>query len=297
MAWLDLDSNLDISIGPHETYDDQLAGQKTFYKANVLIVDRAASAQLDAFKAAVPFEQANLPVPAAYRPDQTGTMTPIELVDDILRTGQGRAVMEPVAFSLPNDPRVWEAKGAKKVMMRNFADERRAVVLIPLLAAIMDDEVNGWSTGDGYFNWVLGHEVGHTLGPRTVMKDGQEVTVQQALGEHYQPIEEGKADITSLYNTIYLRGQGIDPESLEAHYAGFLSEALRSIRFGPASAYGVIRSAAWNYLVEKGWPGLRRWRRQVPRRHGEDAAGRGRPDGDHAHHRGRRRRRCGQGIP
>ena len=251
MAWLDLDSNLDISIGPHETYDDQLAGQKTFYKANVLVVDRAASAQLDAFKAAVPFEQANLPVPAAYRPDQTGTMTPIELVDDILRTGQGRAVMEPVAFSLPNDPRVWEAKGAKKVMMRNFADERRAVVLIPLLAAIMDEEVNGWSTADGYFNWVLGHEVGHTLGPRTVMKDGQEVTVQQALGEHYQPIEEGKADITSLYNTIYLREQGVDPESLEAHYAGFLSEALRSIRFGPASAYGLIRSAAWNYLVEK----------------------------------------------
>ena len=251
MAWLDLDSNLDISIGPHETYDDQLAGQKTFYKANVLIVDRAASARLDAFKAAVPFEQANLPVPAAYRPDQTGTMTPIELVDDILRTGQGRAVMEPVAFSLPNDPRVWEAKGAKKVMMRNFADERRSVVLIPLLAAIMDDEVNAWATPDGYFNWVLGHEVGHTLGPRTVMKDGQQVTIQQALGEHYQPIEEGKADITSLYNTIYLREQGVDPETLEAHYAGFLSEALRSIRFGPASAYGLIRSAAWNYFVEK----------------------------------------------
>ncbi|MCB0136656.1 MAG: hypothetical protein KDD75_16240, partial [Caldilineaceae bacterium] len=67
--------------------------------------------------------------------------------------------MEPVAFSLPNDPRVWEAKGAKKVMMRNFADERRSVVLIPLLAAIMDDEVNAWATPDGYFNWVLGHEV------------------------------------------------------------------------------------------------------------------------------------------
>jgi putative hemolysin len=252
MAWLDLDSNLDISIGPHETYDDQLAGQKSFYKANVLIVDRDASARLDAFKAAVPFEQANLPVPAAYRPDQTGTMTPIELADDILRTGQGRAVMEPVAFSLPNDPRVWAAKGAKKVMMRNFADERRAVVLIPLLVTIMDDEVNGWATPDGYFNWVLGHEVGHTLGPRTVLKDGQQVTIQQALGEHYQPIEEGKADITSLYNTIYLREQGVDPETLEAHYAGFLSEALRSIRFGPASAYGVIRSAAWNYFVEKG---------------------------------------------
>jgi len=207
---------------------------------------------LDAFKAAVPAEQANLPVPAAYRPDQAGTMTPLELAADILRTGQGRAVMEPVAFSLPNDPRVWAAKGAKKVIMTNFVDARRAIVLKPLLAAIMDEEVNGWATADGYFNWLLGHEVAHTLGPRTVMQDGQEVTVHQALGEHYQPIEEGKADITSLHNAIYLRDQGIDAETLEAHYAGFLAEALRSIRFGPASAYGVIRSAAWNYLVEQG---------------------------------------------
>ena len=39
MAWLDLDANLDISMGPHETYDDQLSGQKAFYKANVLVVD------------------------------------------------------------------------------------------------------------------------------------------------------------------------------------------------------------------------------------------------------------------
>ncbi|MBK8050251.1 MAG: hypothetical protein IPK16_25995 [Anaerolineales bacterium] len=35
-----VDSNLDLSVGPHEVYDDQLTGQKAFYKANVLIVDR-----------------------------------------------------------------------------------------------------------------------------------------------------------------------------------------------------------------------------------------------------------------
>lgn len=252
IAWLDLNGNLDISMGPHETYDDQLTGQKAFYKANVLVVDPEAGARLDSFKAAVPDLQANLPVPAAYHPDQTGTMTPLELADDVFRAGQGRAIMEPVAFSLPNDPAVWAAKGAKKVIMRNFVDTRRNMVLNPLLAAILDDEANSWSTPDGYFNWLLMHEVSHTLGPRTVIVDGQEVTVRQALGQHYQPIEEGKADITGLYNIRYLREHGIDNEALEAHYAGFLSEALRSIRFGPASAYGLIRSAAWNYFVEQG---------------------------------------------
>ncbi len=252
IAWLDLNGNLDISMGPHETYDDQLTGQKAFYKANVLVVDPEAGARLDNFKAAVPDLQANLPVPPAYHPDQAGTMTPLELADDVFRAGQGRAVMEPVAFSLPNDPAVWAAKGAKKVIMRNFVDTRRNMVLNPLLAAILDAEANNWSTPDGYFNWLLMHEVSHTLGPRTVMVDGKEVTVRQALGQHYQPIEEGKADITGLYNIRYLREHGIDNETLEAHYAGFLAEALRSIRFGPASAYGLIRSAAWNYFAEQG---------------------------------------------
>lgn len=252
MAWLDLDSNLDVSIGPQETYDDQLAGQKAFYKANVLIVDRPAAAKLAALMAAVPALQARLPVPAEYRPDQTGTMTPLELADDVFRTGQARAIMEAVAFSLPNDPKVWEAKGAKKVMMGNYLDARRTEVLTPLANAILGEEVSQQLDAQHYFNWVLLHEVSHTLGPRTVPKDGQEVTVRQALGQYYSPIEEGKADIGGLYDLPYLLDTGVLTGSLESHYVGYLAESLRSIRFGPGSAYGMIRAAAWNFFVEQG---------------------------------------------
>lgn len=252
MAWLDLDSNLDVSIGPQETYDDQLAGQKAFYKANVLIVDRPAAQKLAALMAAVPALQARLPVPAEYRPDQTGTMTPLELADDVYRTGQSRAIMEGVAFSLPNDPRVWEAKGAKKVMMGNYLDARRTEVLTPLADAILAEEAARQMDAQHYFNWVLLHEVSHTLGPRTVQVDGQEITVRQALGEYYSPIEEGKADIGGLYDLPYLLDQGILTGTLESHYVGYLAESLRSIRFGFGSAYGMIRSAAWNFFVEQG---------------------------------------------
>jgi hypothetical protein len=252
MAWLDLDSNLDVSIGPHEVYDDQLTGQKAFHKANVLIVDRPAAQQLEVLMDAVPAMQARLPVPAEFRPDQTGTMTPLELADDVFRTGQVRAIMEGVAFSLPNDPKVWEAKGAKKVMMVNYLDARRTVVLTPLANMILAESVARQLAAEPYFNWVLLHEVAHTLGPRTVQKDGQEITVQQALGEYYSPIEEGKADIVGLYELPYLLDEGILTGSLESHYVGYLAEALRSIRFGTGSAYGMIRSDAWNFFVEQG---------------------------------------------
>ncbi len=252
LAWLDLDSNLDISIGPHEVYDDQLTGQKAYYKANVLIVDRPAAEQLSSLMNAVPELQARLPVPAEYRPDQTGTMTPLEIADDVYRAGQVRAIMEGVAFSLPNDPAVWEAKGAKKVMMGNYLDARRTEVLTPLANAILSEQAAQQLDAQTYFNWVLLHEVSHTLGPRTVEKNGEEMTVTQALGEYYSPIEEGKADIVGLYDLPYLLEEGILTGSLESHYVGYLAESLRSIRFGPGSAYGMIRSAAWNFFVEQG---------------------------------------------
>lgn len=252
MAWLDLDSNIDVSLGPHETYDDQLTGQKAFYKANVLIVDRPAARELATLMDAVPAMQARLPVPAAFRPDQAGTMTPLELADDVYRTGQVRAIMEGVAFSLPNDPEVWEAKGAKKVMMGNYLDARRTEVLAPLAGAILAEPAARRLDAQQYFNWVLLHEVAHTLGPRAVEKDGQQAPVTQALGQYYAPIEEGKADITGLYQVPYLLDQGILTGTLEAHYVGYLAESLRSIRFGTGSAYGVIRSAAWNYFLEHG---------------------------------------------
>lgn len=63
---------------------------------------------------------------------------------------------------------------------------------------------------------------------------------------------KGKADIDGLYNLPYLLDQGILTGSLESHYVGYLSEALRSIRFWTGPNYGVIRSAAWNYFVEQG---------------------------------------------
>jgi len=78
------------------------------------------------------------------------------------------------------------------------------------------------------------------------------MTVGEALGEYYAPIEEAKADIAGLYNVSYLLQQGLATGPLVSYYAGYLAEALRSIRFGMGSAYGLERSAAWNVLVDHG---------------------------------------------
>jgi hypothetical protein len=252
MAWLDLDAALDLSLGPYETYDDQLAGVKTFYKANVQLVDRDKVKALAKYKSTAPDLQDQLPVPPEFRPSQTGTMMPLILVDDVCRSGQVRSIMEAVAYSLPNDPRVWKAKGAKKVMMGNYLDTRRKTVLEPLAQAILETSAARKMNSEAYFTWVLMHEITHTLGPRHSVVNGREKSIREALGQYYSPIEEGKADIGGLYNLSYLMKQGVVTGSLESHYVGYLAEALRSIRFGLGSAYGVIRLSCWNILEDKG---------------------------------------------
>ena len=250
MAWLDLDANLDISIGPHETYDDQLTGQKTFYKANVLVVDRAAGARLDAFKAAVPAEQANLPVPAAYRPDQAGTMTPLELADDVLRSGQGRAVMEPVAFSLPNDPRVWAAKGAKKVIMSNFWTPPAPSCSSPAGGDPGRDAQLG-DGPDGYFNWLLGTRSptpwGRARSCRTARKSPStrrwESTTSPSRRARPTSPASTTPSICANRASTRRRWRRTTPASWPRRCA---PSALAG------SAYGVIRSAAWNFFVERG---------------------------------------------
>ncbi len=251
LAWIDLNSRIDLDIGPIESYDDNLTGQKTFYQANVMIVDQEASRTLGAFKQSIPELQRNLPVSSEYKPNQTGTLTTMEIVQNVYRTGHPRAGSIPVAYSLPNDPRVWAEKGTKKVLMRNSIEARRTAVLEPLGRVVLDNQTAGYITQEGYFNWLLMHEISHTLGPRMVKSDGQEQTVRQSLGEYYSPIEEGKADIVGLYSLVYLRDMGIVSDRLESLYTGYLIEALRSVRFGEGSAYGQIRLAAWNYLMER----------------------------------------------
>ncbi len=252
MAWLDLDGNIDLSFGPHEVYDDQLTAQKAFYKGNVLIVDQNAAAQFSEYKSRIAELQKNLPVDGKFKPDQAGTMTPMILADDIRRAGQQRSIMTSVAFSLPNDPKVWEKKGSKKVMMGNYLSARRTIVLEPMAALVLEKSSADTLTADAYFTWVLMHEITHTLGPREVVRDGKALTVRAAMAKFYSPIEEGKADIGGLYNLPYLIEKKVVKGSLKSHYVGYLAESLRSIRFGMGSAYGIIRSAAWNFFIDEG---------------------------------------------
>ena len=67
MAWMDLDAPIDITIGPYETYNDELYGYKAAFESYVGIRDDAESTKLAAFTAHLQEIENNLPIDPQYR--------------------------------------------------------------------------------------------------------------------------------------------------------------------------------------------------------------------------------------
>ncbi|MCZ6766554.1 MAG: peptidase, partial [bacterium] len=179
---------------------------------------------------------------------------PVSVVDLVFAGGDTKAGVQTIAFNLPNDERVREAKGSKKVMLKNITPAKFEKIKIPIAREMLDPDQMKYVEFDAYFNNVLMHEIAHGLGPGTLEReDGTETTVGRELKELYAPIEECKADILGLYCRKILIAEGFFPEEQAIKgYVSFLPGFFRAIRFGASSAHGRANMIEFNFMAERG---------------------------------------------
>ncbi len=253
VAWMDLDSPVEVTIGPYETYEDSLFGYKAAYEAFVTVALSAESAALEGFKLELPWLELNLPIPDEHKNLDRGTESPIRVVDVLFVAGDTKAGVQTLAFNLPNDERVREAKGSKKVMLRNILRAKFDKILVPIAERVLAPEDLARVSFDAFFNESLHHELSHGLGPGLINIDGRDTEVRLELKELYSTLEEAKADVMGIYNILALIDKGVMPkelrESLEATYVAGL---FRAARFGVHEAHGQGVVSQFNYLLEKG---------------------------------------------
>lgn len=256
LAWMDLENpKFDVVFAPYEVYLDGLLGVKTSYGASVMIRNDAESRKLALFQKYVPDLQDSLPLAAEDRPSERGKNQPMEVVDAIYRAGDLLHGYQAVADNLPNDPRIHEAKGSKKIFWKNFLDARVNYIILPLAERLMPADQAKLVTGEGTLDFVVLHEISHGLGPTFV--HGSKTGIGEAIGPQYSALEESKADITGMTCVKWLVDHGAIPkEKLNEIYASFLGESFRTIRFGIAEAHGAGAMMEISYLTEKG--GIRR---------------------------------------
>lgn len=253
MDWMDLDSPIEVVIGPYEVYEDALMGYKAAFEIFLTVVDPVESEKLMTIAGQLDAMEKNLPYADQYKNFNRGSSSPIKVVQEILTAGDTRAGVQTLAFNLPNDERVREAKGSKKVMLKNVQEAKFNKILKPIAEKVIEQSQVANVTFDAYFNHILLHEVSHGLGPGILtLSNGEETTVNKMLAENYSVMEEAKADVCGNYNVQFLIDAGIFPTELEKDlYITYLAGMFRSVRFGIDSAHGRANMIQFNYLMEK----------------------------------------------
>jgi hypothetical protein len=254
LAWLDLKNpKVDIIFAPYETYLDDLLGVKGSYGAAVLIRNAEESKKLEMFQKYVPQIQDALPLAAEDRPSKQGLETPMEVMDAPFRAGDLNHGYQAVADNLPNDPRVHEQKGSKKIFFKNFMDARVNYVVIPVAKRMLPPEQAARVSGEGYLQATIMHEICHGLGPAFARTASGKVSIREAIGPQFSGLEEAKADVVGMFALKYLIDHDALPKAkLEEFYASYVGGIFRTVRFGVAEAHGQAEMMEFNYLSERG---------------------------------------------
>jgi hypothetical protein len=253
VAWMDLDAPIDVTIGPYETYEDELFGYKAAFEAYVTLRDEAESAKLLKFSQYLQEIEDHLPIDAKYRNPKLGAASPMRVVNEVFSAGEGNSGVQTAAFNLPNDERVVKEKGSKRIMLKNVQDAKFNKTLIPISRVVLDPSQQKDLAFDAFFTHILMHELMHGLGPHNINVGGNATTVRLQLKDKYSAIEEAKADMTGLWALQYLIDKGvIDREMQRTLYTTNLASMFRSVRFGITEAHGRGVAMQFNYLTDEG---------------------------------------------
>src|SRR5947209_9734186 len=238
VAWMELKGAIEPTIGPYEVYEDEGFNAKAAFESFITVQDEVESAKLQKFAGQLQEIENNLPIDPKYRNPKLGGLAPIVVVNEVFAAGDANRGVQTAAFNLPNDERVVQEKGAKRVMLKNVQDAKFAKTLVPISKIVLSAADQKNIAFDGFFMQIVVHELMHGLGPGNITINGRKTTVRREIKEAYSYLEEAKADISSLFAIQYMIDKGVLPKSLEKPlYTTYLASAFRSIRFGVNEAH------------------------------------------------------------
>lgn len=251
IAWLDMKNNgIDIVIGAIENYEDGLYNYRNAYEAFVLVKDKEWSQRLAKYAAMLPELQQGIPVDARYKAEKPGTASDLNAYDVVYYAGQANSGGKSIAVNLPNDEKVQNTKGTRRLQLKNTMHAKFDNIMMPIAKEFTDPSQIAQIQFDAFFANVMFHEVAHGLGIKNTING--KGTVRAALQEQGSWLEEAKADILGLYMVTKLVEKGDLPGPIENYYTTFMAGILRSVRFSAADAHGKANMLEFNFCEEKG---------------------------------------------
>jgi hypothetical protein len=262
MAWMDLDAPVDVTFGPYETYLDEIFGYKAAFEAYINVRDDKETARLAFLGKHLQEIEDNLPEDPQYRNPKLGALAPIRVVNEIFSAGDASHGVATAAYNLPNDDKVVQQKGSKRVMLKNIQEAKFHATLIPISRVVLSPADQKYLSFELFFTHIVAHELCHGLGPHQIKVASRDSNPRMELKEQYAAWEEAKADVTGLFALQYLMTQADHgkitmplphgPEAERKLYTTYLASSFRTMRFGLQDAHARGQSMQFNYFVEKG---------------------------------------------
>src|SRR6266853_1719648 len=262
IAWMDLDAPVDVTIGPYETYNDELFGYKAAFEAYINVRDDKESARLAFLGQHLQEIENNLPEDPAYRNGKLGALAPIRVVNEVFSAGDGNHGVQTAAYNLPNDDKVVQQKGSKRVMLKNIQEAKFKSTLEPISKVVLQPAAQQDLSFELFFTHIVAHELTHGLGPHQIKINGRDTNPRLELKELYSAIEEAKADVTGLFALQYLMTQADKgaiqaplphgPDAERKLYTTYLASSFRTLRFGLQDSHAKGMAVQFNYFLDKG---------------------------------------------
>ncbi|MGZ8869351.1 MAG: NUDIX hydrolase, partial [Thermoanaerobaculia bacterium] len=231
---------LNAEIGAYETYDDALYGVKAFHAVSLLLMNEEATTELRRALGSLQELENALPYKHQKRVRDDISVGVYRVIADF---GQARGTN--TATILPNDP-LHSARYGRTILLRE--NILRNPEIFASTARVWRASVNPSHEADlapeGNFQRTLWHEVGHYLG---VDRDAQGRTLDVALQDWADALEEMKADLVSLFAL-----HKMNHPSLRAVQASGIHRTLQNAKPRRDQPYQTMQLAQFNYFLEKG---------------------------------------------
>ena len=250
-AWLEMnDSKMDLVLGPIEAVDDAVYGTKASYGAYVLLKNLHRTEELDALSARMPELQEMLPGDPANHDFVPGAESDIFSCNVLYCSGYTNAGFKVIGINFPYDAKVQEELGTRTIIFDNIIREKFNRTVHPVGSALLED-VYQPHVDAGAFYWIIVfREIAKGLGVKeTVNGKG---TVAEALGNEALVLEKAKSNVLGTW----LCAQEAEAYHISALFqkedvlTTFVTNTIRSTRFGAADPTGVANIIVYNYLLE-----------------------------------------------
>ncbi|KAJ8555263.1 hypothetical protein K7X08_012759 [Anisodus acutangulus] len=256
IAWMEMDSKLDVTIGSYETYEDTLFGYKATFEAFIGFRDDEATAQVKLFGDHLQVLEKNLPMDNIYKSENV-TAAPIRVIQLLYNAGDVKGP-QTVAFNLPNDERIVTDRGTSMVMLKNVSEAKYKLLLTPLsfpssvISNAADNiDVKGPQTvafnlpndecivTDRGTSMVMLKNVSKAKFKLILKPIADKSTIRLELQEFHSSLEEAKSDIVGLSTLKFLMDKDLLTKSLaKSMHVSFLAGCFRSVHFGLEEAHG-----------------------------------------------------------